>query len=113
MTSTPPERPCAAFHREQHLLRSPFTNPEFLGGPGERHITAQIQRCSYRGAKGPALLRLTVHTSDGETFIDLPTYISDDLFRRARALTTVAEDLDGLDGYHASQYKEYTGECEC
>lgn len=113
MTSTNDERSCAPFHLQQRLLRSPFAAPRFIGGPGDRYVTAAIQHCSFRGDDGPALLRLTLHTPEGNPYIDLPTYTAEDLSRRLRGLTTVAEDLDGLEGYHAAQYKDTTDDCTC
>lgn len=109
----PQERSCDWFHREQHELRSPFTNPLFLGGPGDATLTVGIQHCSFQHRDGDPLLRLTVATPEGTVAIDLSTDTCDDLGRRMRELGTIARDKDGLDGYHASQYRTPPADCSC
>lgn len=113
MTDVPQERSCAWFHREQRDLRSPFKNPLFLGGPDDRTLTVNIQHCSFRHQDDDALLRLTVQTPQGAVFIDLPADTCDDLTRRMRELSMIAQDKDGFDGYYASQYKTEPDDCDC
>lgn len=114
MTSYIPQgKPCDDFHRAQHELRSPFNNPKFLGGPGNAELTVNIQHCSFRHQDDDALLRFTVTTPEGTATLDLPVDTADDLTRRIRELSVIAQDLDGLDGYHAARYRALPDECEC
>jgi hypothetical protein len=113
MTSTQPERSCDWYHRELHELQSPFTNPLLRGAPSDRDLTVEIEHCATRREDGDALLRFTIHSPEGDVFIDLPSGVCDDLRRRVMSLTTVAEDIDGLDGYHAARYRHHAPTCDC
>lgn len=114
MTPTRPERSCDWYHRELHALQSPFNNPVFTGISPDQTVTVQIEHCATRRESGNALLRLTVHTADGdaEVSVDLPTSVCDDLRRRIMSLTMIAEDIDGLDGYQAARYRR-PNTCDC
>lgn len=111
MTPTRPERSCDWYHRELHALQNPFNNPAFTTTT-DATVTVQIQHCATHRESADALLRLTLHTPDGDVSVDLPTGVCDDLRRRMMSLTMIAEDIDGLDGYHASRYRHHQS-CDC
>lgn len=113
MTQPQPERSCDWYHRELHELQSPFNNPVFRGGPNDRTLTVAIEHCSTRRETGEALLRFTIHTDNGDVFVDLPSRACDDLRRRVMSLTMIAEDIDGLDGYQAARYRHHPPSCDC
>lgn len=113
MTSTTPERSCDWYHQELFNLENPFNNPIFRGSPLDRTLTVEVHHCATRRESTDALLRFTIHTAEGDVFIDLPTSVCDDLRRRTMSLTQIAEDIDGLDGYHASRYRHHEPTCEC
>lgn len=92
---------------------NPFNNPRFTGTPLGHNVTVQIEQCATRRDSADALLRFTIHTDQGKVAVDLPTSVCDDLRRRVMSLTQIAEDIDGLDGYHASRYRDAQPSCDC